>query len=196
MSRRKTSIHQSDFYLIPNLLTVSRVVAIPAIVILLYYEWNWWATLTFVLVGVSDGVDGYIARKYQYESKLGMLLDPLADKLIVVSTMIMLLWQGRLDLTWGDWPTALVGPLLVIVTVGREIAITGLRGIASSIGLMMPADRGGKIKTVIQFIAISFLLAEWGALLWWGQILLAISVVAALWSGLRYILYFIKKLPA
>lgn len=195
-SRRKTAIHQSDFYLIPNLITVSRVAAIPFIMGLLYFELNWWACLTFILVGISDGVDGYIARRFEYESKLGMLLDPIADKMIVVCTMIMLLWLGRLDVHFQDWPMALVGPSLVVVTVGREIAITGLRSIASSVGLVMPADRGGKIKTAIQFVAISLLLAAWGPFVVWGQILLALSVVAALWSGIRYVLYFVRKLPA
>lgn len=189
------SIRQSDFYLLPNVLSVSRVIAVPLIVLLLYYQWNLAALIVFIGVGISDYVDGWIARRYQYESKLGMLLDPLADKLIILSTMIMLLWIDRLDLKYLDWKLDLLGPILVIVTVGREMAITGLRGIASSIGLVMPADRGGKIKTWIQFIAISALIYGSPNFLKAGQILLIFSVFAALWSGIRYTIHFLKALP-
>jgi len=189
------SIRQSDFYLLPNILSVSRVIAVPLIVLLLYYQWNLTALIVFIGVGISDYIDGWIARRYQYESKLGMLLDPLADKLIILSTMIMLLWIDRLDLQYHDWKLDLLGPILVIVTVGREMAITGLRGIASSIGLVMPADRGGKIKTWIQFIAISALIYGSPNFLKAGQILLIFSVFAALWSGIRYTIHFLKALP-
>lgn len=189
------SIRQSDFYLLPNILSVSRVIAVPLIVLLLFYQWNLTALIVFIGVGISDYIDGWIARRYQYESKLGMLLDPLADKLIILSTMIMLLWIDRLDLQYHDWKLDLLGPILVIVTVGREMAITGLRGIASSIGLVMPADRGGKIKTWIQFIAISALIYGSPNFLKAGQILLIFSVFAALWSGIRYTIHFLKALP-
>ncbi|MDB5039119.1 MAG: CDP-diacylglycerol--glycerol-3-phosphate 3-phosphatidyltransferase [Bacteriovoracaceae bacterium] len=189
-------IKRSDFYLIPNLLTVSRVFAIPLVAGLAYYQWNYTAAFMFSLAGISDYVDGWIARKYHYESKLGMLLDPLADKLIIVSTMIMLMWLGRLDIAIKGEPAELVPPVLVIVTVGREIAITGLRGIASSIGLMMPAEQGGKIKTWIQFFAILFLLLDSSPWLKIGQVLLAISVVAALWSAIQYTIRFVRGLPA
>lgn len=189
------SIRQSDFYLLPNILSVSRVIAVPLIVLLLYYQWNLAALIVFIGVGISDYIDGWIARRYQYESKLGMLLDPLADKLIILSTMIMLLWIDRLDVQYHDWKLDLLGPILVIVTVGREMAITGLRGIASSIGLVMPADRGGKIKTWIQFIAISALIYGSPNFLKAGQILLIFSVFAALWSGIRYTIHFLKALP-
>ncbi|TVQ79859.1 MAG: CDP-diacylglycerol--glycerol-3-phosphate 3-phosphatidyltransferase [Bradymonadales bacterium] len=196
MKRQKDSIHQSDFYLLPNLITVSRVIAVPLIILLLYWDFNIGATITFVAVAISDGVDGYIARRYQSESRLGVLLDPLADKLIIVCTMIMLLWLGRLDVAGDERLLSLLGPVMVIVTVGREIAVTGLRGIASSVGLVVPADRGGKIKTAIQFVAISLLLLNWEQVLIWGQILLGISVLAALWSGFRYFVHFVKNLPA
>jgi CDP-diacylglycerol--glycerol-3-phosphate 3-phosphatidyltransferase len=189
------SIRQSDFYLLPNILSVSRVVAVPLIVLLLYWEWNLAALGVFIGVGISDYIDGWVARRYHYESKLGMLLDPLADKLIILSTMIMLLWINRLDVKFGSWNLDLLGPVLVVVTVGREMAITGLRAMASSIGLLIPADRGGKIKTWIQFIAISALIYGSSPLLEVGQVLLLISVFAALWSGIVYTIRFLKALP-
>ena len=125
-----------------------------------------------------------------------MLLDPLADKLIIVSTMIMLMWLGRLDIEMEGWNLELLPPLLVIVTVGREIAITGLRAIASTIGLLMPAEKGGKIKTWIQFFAILFLLWDQSPWLEIGQVFLMISVVAALWLGIQYTIRFIRGLPS
>lgn len=188
-------IRRSDFYLLPNVLTMSRVVAIPLVAGFAYMNWNIAAVVVFSLGGISDYIDGWIARKYSYESKLGMLLDPLADKLIIVSTMIMLLWLDRLDIPIDGMNTDLLPPLLVIVTVGREMAITGLRAIASTIGLVMPADSGGKLKTWIQFFAICFILLNVKPWLLVGQILLIVSVIAALWSGIRYTIRFVKGLP-
>ncbi len=189
-------IRKSDFYLLPNLLTLSRVVAIPLVIFLTYEEHNMWAAVIFALAGLSDYIDGWIARKYHYESKLGMLLDPLADKLIIISTMIMLLWLGRLDVHILDWNLELLPPILVIVTVGREMAITGLRAIASTAGVLMPADRGGKFKTWIQFFAILFLIMDWQDLRLFGQSLLCFSVILALWSGVRYTHRFVRNLPS
>jgi len=192
---RLPSIRRSDFYLLPNLITLTRVAAVPLVAGCAYLKWNWAAAALFALAGLSDYADGYVARKYNYESRLGMLLDPLADKLVIVSTMIMLLWLGRLDLVWFGKTSDILPPTLVIVTVGREIAITGLRGIASSMGMILPAERGGKFKTWIQFFAIIFLLLDfqpWRSL---GEVLIVISVLAALWSGLQYIFRFVSRLP-
>jgi CDP-diacylglycerol--glycerol-3-phosphate 3-phosphatidyltransferase len=189
-------IRRSDFYLLPNVLTLSRVIAIPLVGLLVYYNQNIWAAVAFAMAGISDYIDGWVARTYQYESKLGMLLDPLADKLIIVSTMIVLLWMGRLHFSIEGVNTEIIPPLVVIVTVGREIAITGLRGIASTVGLVMAAEKGGKIKTWIQFFAILFLLLNREGWLEIGQILLAFSVFLALWSGISYTVKFIRGLPS
>lgn len=189
------SIRLRDFYLTPNILSLGRIIAIPIIIAFLYLQWNYWALAVFILTGLSDYADGWFARKYKAESKLGMLLDPLADKLIILSIMIMLLWQDRLNPAIHFSHSEIIGPLLVIVTVGREIGITGLRAIASTAGIVMPADRSGKLKTWIQFVAISFLILDGKIFLEIGQVLLTVSVFAALWSGGRYIFYFLKGLP-
>lgn len=189
-------IRRSDFYLLPNILTLSRVVAIPLVGILVYYQENIWAAIAFSLAGISDYIDGWIARTYKYESKLGMLLDPLADKLIIVSTMIVLLWLGRLHIAIDGVNTELIAPIMVIVTVGREIAITGLRGIASTVGIVMAAERGGKVKTWIQFFAILFLILNRDGWLQVGQMMLILSVVLALWSGISYTVKFVRGLPS
>lgn len=200
-SKIKSDIRRSDFYLIPNILTLSRVFAVPLVALFSYWNWDISSAIVFAAAGISDYIDGWIARRYGYESKLGILLDPLADKLIIVSTMIMLLWLGRLSIPFqfseqiSEHWLKLVPPALVIVTVGREIAITGLRAIASSIGMVMPADRGGKIKTWIQFFAILFILINrdpWHVI---GLVFLFISVFAALWSGISYTYKFVRKLP-
>lgn len=188
-------IRRSDFYLIPNILSLSRILAIPLVAGLAYYDENLWAAAAFALAGVSDYIDGWVARRYHYESKLGMLLDPLADKIIVLSVMVILLFLGRLDMQIEGYDTRWIAPFLVIVTVGREIGITGLRSIASAEGVVMPADRWGKLKTWIQFFSLIFLLLNRDPYLFLGKILLLVSVAAALWSGLRYTLWFVKKLP-
>lgn len=197
----RMTIRRSDFYLIPNILTLSRVLAVPVVALCIFWSYDTWAAVFFALAGLSDYVDGWIARRYGYESKLGILLDPLADKLIVVSTMIMLLAEDRLAVS-SSWFNSsestlqnLIPPALVIGTVGREIAITGLRAIASSIGIVIPADQGGKIKTWIQFFAIFFLLYNQAPFRDVGFVLLVLSVIVALWSGIAYIFRFIKKLP-
>jgi len=188
-------IKRSDFYLIPNVLSISRVAAIPLVAAFAYYEMNRTAAVCFALAGISDYVDGWIARRYHYESKLGMLLDPLADKIIVLSVMVMLLFLGRLNFEWSDWDLKWVGPMLVIVTVGREIGVTGLRTIASSVGVIMPADKYGKLKTWIQFFALIFLLLDREPFLGIGKILLFFSVATALVSGIRYTQKLLKMLP-
>lgn len=193
---RHPLIKKSDFYLIPNILTVARVFAVPFVAVAAYWEWNWAAAGLFGLCGISDYIDGLIARKYGYESKLGMLLDPLADKLIIVSTMVMLLWLGRLDVNFRGQSYEILPPFLVIITVGREIGITGLRAIASTAGIVIPAERGGKLKTWIQFFAILFLLINHPTLVSIGQGLLFISVITAVWSGIQYILRFVRRLPS
>jgi len=192
---KRTLIRKRDFYLLPNILTISRVFAIPLVMGLLFYGHNWWSAIVFGITGISDYVDGWIARRYQYESKLGMLLDPLADKIIIISTMIMLLWIGRLDFGVFGWDAKMIPPILVIVTVGREMAITGLRAIASTVGITIPADRTGKIKTWIQFFAIAFLLSGAEHLTAIGLLLLCVSVFAALLSGIQYVIRFVKRLP-
>jgi len=176
-------------------MSVSRIFAIPLVGIFMLCEMNFWAALVFALAGLSDYVDGWVARRYGYESKLGMLLDPLADKIIIVSAMIMLMHLGRLDFSYQDWDLQWVAPTLVIVTAGREIGITGLRSIASTVGIVMPADRWGKLKTWIQFFAILFLLLNWSPLFRAGQILLFISVITALGSGIAYTVRFVRSLP-
>lgn len=171
---------------LPNILTLTRIVAAPAVVVLLYlvkwHDWSWasqLATLVFALACITDVVDGHIARSQKIITDLGRFLDPLADKLLIVSVLIMLVSLG--------WAPAWVA----IIIVGRELAVTGIRAVAASEGTVMSADRYGKIKTVTQSVAI-------GVLVWHvpffgfdlnplGLVLLYIALAMTVFSGLNYL---------
>lgn len=132
---------------VPNLISYIRILLIPALVILMSLihpelgkEANFtcaaWATVVFSLAGLSDLVDGYYARRYKAVSTMGKFIDPMADKLIHMTAMIMLIPLGRLP-AW-----------VVVILLFREIFITGIRAVAASEGLIIPAADAGKFKTV------------------------------------------------
>ena len=134
---------------IPNLLTFARVVMIP--VCLWFLDKNtprdsFIAGFVFTLAAVTDALDGYLARKLNVVSVLGKLLDPLADKLIVMATLIWMIPMGRIP----GW--------CVILLLAREISITGLRSVAASEGVVISAGQEGKTKTALQMIGIIALL--------------------------------------
>ena len=134
---------------LPNLITMSRVVLIPA-VILLIDNYNplrtFLATLLYILAAAGDGLDGYLARKRNEVSVLGKFLDPLADKLLVMAILVTMVALGRVP-AW-----------LVVVILARDLAINGLRSIASAQGLVIAASDGGKIKTALQMVGIAGLM--------------------------------------
>jgi len=138
------------FWNLPNVLTLARIAAVPAMVILLWEGPNRWelaaAFIVFVTAMVTDIIDGWLARRWAIESKVGAFLDPMADKLMVATVLIMLI------------PLGLVPAWLVAVLLCRELAITGLRGIAVQEGIIIKASSLGKIKTAYQSAAIGFLL--------------------------------------
>ncbi len=145
--RRRTLAQ--DALNIPNLLTFARIVMIP--VCLWFLDQNtlrgcYFAGLTFTIAAFTDLLDGYLARKLNVVSVLGKLLDPLADKLIVMASLIWMVPMGRMP-TWA-----------VIILIGREISITGLRSVAASEGVVISAGQEGKTKTALQMIGIIALL--------------------------------------
>lgn len=130
---------------LPNLLTLGRIVLIPPVMVFLLMDTaagNFWAMLLFAVAAVTDWLDGYLARKQGLESLLGKLLDPLADKLIVQAVLIVCAELGRIP----GW--------FVVLLLSREIAITGLRQIASSEGLQIDVVQSGKLKTALQLVGI------------------------------------------
>jgi CDP-diacylglycerol--glycerol-3-phosphate 3-phosphatidyltransferase len=130
---------------VPNLLTMARIVAIPFFVWLLDTPTpvrGFWACIVFTAAAITDVLDGYLARKLGVVSVLGKFLDPLADKLIVMAALVWLVPMGRIP-TW-----------VVVLLLGREIAVTGLRSVAASEGVVISAGQEGKTKTALQMIGI------------------------------------------
>src|SRR5512136_1934018 len=136
---------------LPNGVTIIRILAIPVILLLLFYSGPVYQLITlvlFVLAAMTDTLDGYLARRRGAVTTLGKFLDPLADKLLIVTSLIALI------------PARGVPVWIVIVIVGREIAITGLRGIAVSQDIVISASALGKYKTVFEVASIFFLILD------------------------------------
>ncbi len=146
------------------------------------------AAILFTLGGISDFLDGYWARKYQAISKMGKLFDPIADKVLVTSSLVMLLW---LDL---------LGPIIVLIFIIRDVLVGGIRSMAASENLIIAADKTGKWKTTFQMVGITCLLLTQTELVSWfpcktvGLIALYLSVALALVSGFNYLSSYLKKL--
>jgi len=168
---------------LPNILTGLRFALVPVLMVLFSVEQTVAIGLgtffVFTFAALTDLVDGYFARKYQSETVLGQLMDPLADKVLVTTALIMLIPMDRVP-AW-----------VCLLIVCREIIITGLRGLAASTGVVVPAGFMGKIKSNFQYFGIGFLIFPLGILPvpylhQIGQILLYISLVMAIWSGIDY----------
>lgn len=143
---------REKFWNTPNTITVLRAGVVPVLLLLPLFPGEAGSALfawIFIAAAVSDLVDGWLARRGKMVTHVGKLLDPLADKLLVSTALIVLLAIGRIPL-WAAW--------MVVVIVGRELAVTGLRGIASAGGQVLHASGFGKLKTLTQNIAIGALL--------------------------------------
>jgi CDP-diacylglycerol--glycerol-3-phosphate 3-phosphatidyltransferase len=180
---------------LPNLVTMGRVLFVPGV---LYFMDNWSpvrsliAAVLYLIASIGDGVDGYLARSRGQVSVLGKFLDPVADKLMVTAVMIFMVALGRVP-AW-----------LVVVLIARDLAVTGLRSIASSEGIVIAASRGGKIKTALQLVGLIMLLVHFPYPLLGlgitidfnaaGLLMLYISLAASLLSGLDYVVGFFRTL--
>jgi CDP-diacylglycerol---glycerol-3-phosphate 3-phosphatidyltransferase len=143
--RRERKTLWADAKNLPNLLTFARVLMIPVVLYLLSRGTPkdcYWASVVYGAAAITDALDGWLARRQGLVSVLGKFLDPLADKLIVAATLVWLVSMGRI----GAWAVALL--------ISREITVTALRSIASSEGLVISAEKGGKAKTALQMIGI------------------------------------------
>jgi CDP-diacylglycerol--glycerol-3-phosphate 3-phosphatidyltransferase len=141
---------------VPNALTFLRLALIPLFVLLMREpsrEMAVAATFVFALAALTDYADGMIARRYGVVSDFGKLLDPLADKLLVMAALVMLVAQ-RGDVDGEPW----VPGWMAVMVLAREIWVTGLRGVAASRGVIVPASWSGKMKSLLQMAAIVFLL--------------------------------------
>jgi cardiolipin synthase len=177
---------------LPNLLTFGRIAAIPAVVACLFWSqvfqgglWlRWVALVIFVAAAITDLLDGYVARMWAMTSPLGRMLDPIADKLLVASCLLMLAADGTI-LGWSLWAA--------IVILCREILVSGLREFLAELRVSVPVTRLAKYKTAVQLIAIGFLIAgEAGDHVIWfntllGITLLWISAIVTLYTGWDYL---------
>lgn len=144
---------------LPNLITLSRVPTLFVVVVLLYSREPWSDTAAFALFvagGITDWLDGYLARRMKLISNFGKLMDALTDKVLIVGLMMALL------VPMPGGPALLPGwaVFLVLLIFAREFLITGLRLVAMSQGVVLAAERSGKIKTVLQIVSIAFLLLD------------------------------------
>ncbi len=172
-----------EIWNLPNSLTLLRIFLVPFLVVVLLtkFEGKEYAGLViFLIAAVTDLLDGYFARKFNKITRLGILLDPIADKLLISSALISLV---ELDLA-PAW--------MVVIILGREFAVSGLRSIASQQGVDIPASSLGKGKTVSQVIAVALLILghELGDFQLLATIALWVVVLFALASGIDYFLKF------
>ena len=183
----------ADSINVPNVLTLARILLIPVFIILFVHptpDQSLAAAIVFAVAAVTDMLDGYIARRTGQVTKLGKLLDPIADKLLVLSALILLMNVER------------VSALVVLLIVGRELAVTGIRAIAAGEGMIIPAETTGKYKMALQVVAIVLLilegtgLAELGNLHLAGSATLYLSLVFGYISGGQYVWSFWKQVVA
>ncbi len=175
------------FFNLPTLLTWARIVAIPLVVGVFYLPvdpstQNLVATVLFVMVALTDWADGWLARKLNQTSSFGAFLDPVADKFLICAALLVLLKLGRVD------------AVIALVIIGREIAISALREWMAQIGASrsVAVHMVGKLKTVVQMVAIPFLLFH-GMLFGlidtqaWGTVMIWIAAVLTVWSMVYYL---------
>jgi len=185
---------------LPNLLTYGRIAAVPVVVALLYWQsiigaglWlRWVALLVFIAAAVTDFLDGYLARIWGQQSSLGRMLDPIADKLLVASCLLMLAAEEIIH----GWSL-----LAAVIILCREILVSGLREYLAELNVSVPVTRLAKWKTTGQLVAIAFLIAgeagdrvvpritEAGILLLWLSALLTLYTgYDYMRAGLRYMI--------
>lgn len=181
-------------YTLPNILTLSRIAAIPVFVAIFYLPYHWSylaASIVFIAAALTDLFDGYLARKLNQTTKLGAFLDPVADKLMVSVALVLLV-----EVYASPWMAV---PAIVII--GREIVISALREWMAECGqrAQVAVSHIGKVKTVIQMFAISMMLMVdpltlaasgeifWNVVWWIGGLLLYIATILTLWSAYIYL---------
>ena len=165
---------------LPNKLTMGRMIAVPFFVVCYIFELYLPAFIIFILASLTDMLDGKIARKYNLVTNFGKIMDPLADKILVYSAFCLMVEDGIIP-AW-----------ILIIILAREFAIAGMRTVAASEGLVIAAGMSGKIKTVLQMIAVPVLLLavtlpEISIILTIGNIFLWASLVMTVYSGIEYI---------
>ena len=186
---------------LPNKITLSRICLIPVFAVVFFLDmipYNYFiAGVIFVVAACTDFIDGHIARSRGLVTNLGKFLDPIADKVLVAAAFIFLLVrQETLTVLWqGDWVIVYAGVCVAII-LARELIVSGFRMVAASAGLVLAADKVGKIKTTFQDISVAMLLfgadffgvtAASRVLNGIGIVSLGIATLLTIWSGVSYI---------
>ena len=168
-------------YNLPNLLTISRIIVIPVIFLAIYIHTVWWSVLTavlFIIAAITDYFDGYLARSRNETSVFGRLLDPIADKLLVVSALLIIVANRMVDE---------ISYIPVCIIMCREILVSGLREFLREVNVGLPVTRLAKWKTGFQMTALSMMLLKgvwyWGGI---GEILLWVAGVLTFITGYQY----------
>ncbi|MCB0330311.1 MAG: CDP-diacylglycerol--glycerol-3-phosphate 3-phosphatidyltransferase [Bdellovibrionales bacterium] len=186
---------------IPNIVSFVRLLGIPGLLFFLISgpnENRFICAGLFLLLAATDLLDGFLARKLDAESDIGAMLDPLIDKLLILSPLIVLVGV-RSSATGESW----VPSWLVVLLLAREVWITGLRGFAATKGISIPAGEVGKVKTFFQVVAVFFLLLhneqllllgdEWITAQYVGLQSLLTAILLAYWSGVEYTVAFLRR---
>ena len=193
-----------EIWNVPNALTLSRIFLVPFLVVVLLTKFEgreYLGLAIFLIAAVTDLLDGWVARRFGKVTRLGMLLDPIADKLLISAALISLVEMyaevgsgGRGLVVPQALPVSdsFVPAWMVVVIIGREFAVSGLRSIAAQQGVTIAASQWGKGKTVSQVIAISLLILghKLGTFMFVGQVALWVVVILAVVSGTDYFLKF------
>ncbi len=189
---------------LPNSITMGRIFCVPVLIWMLspHFPHRGWpgeqeviASLCFILVSISDGIDGYLARRRGQITTMGMLLDPIADKLLITSAYVALV----------EFNPHVVKPWIVVVVIGREFLVSGLRSIASTEGFTIEASDIGKLKTVIQIVSVVAVILDHGWHEWrvgWFIVPVHLFAVVGIYymaavsivSGLDYFVAFWRKI--
>jgi CDP-diacylglycerol--glycerol-3-phosphate 3-phosphatidyltransferase len=177
---------RSEIFNLPNCITLLRLAVIPVLFLLLLSPGRILSmviAVLFIVASITDLIDGYVARKYNIVTTMGKFLDPVADKLIVSTAMIMMIPIGRIP-AW-----------IVAVIIMRDLFVDGMRSIASAEGLVIDASRLGKQKTLCQIVAVSALLIHYDTVLGLnahavGMFILYLALALTLWSGVDYFMKF------
>jgi len=176
---------------LPTQLTLARICLVPLVVVFLISTDTFHSLVAAVLFGaaaLTDWLDGLIARRRRQETTLGKLLDPVADKLLVAAALISLVQVGRVE-AW-----------IVVLIVGREFAVTGLRGVSAAQGVVIAASDFGKYKTVSQYVAVTLLILERnvpaileGEYVYVSRGALWVALTLTVFSGLDYFIRFYRQ---
>jgi len=186
--RLPISSRKREIFNLPNCITMLRVGVIPILFLLLLDPGRTLSlviAVLFILAALTDLLDGYVARRYNIVTKMGKLMDPIADKLILSTAMILLIPLDRIP-AW-----------IVAIIVARDVLVDGIRSFSSAEGLIIAAGRTGKLKTLCQVIGVSALLVHYPLLginfQMIGILVMYVALVLTIWSGAEYVLKFHRQ---